>query len=229
MKILLLTSANNSLCQATHVALSAAGHEVAIELFLEEDSARAAIALFEPDLILCPMLKKRIPADIWQRHVCIILHPGIRGDRGASSLDWAILEAEQEWGLTALQAAEEMDAGDIWAWETFPTRAATKSSLYRNEVVEAGVRAALKSVERFESGSFRPTPLNYSDSEIRGRLRPTMGQDSRRIDWSTDSTAVILRKVRSADGAPGVLDQVMGGPFFVYGAWEEGRLGEILG
>jgi putative two-component system hydrogenase maturation factor HypX/HoxX len=65
------------------------------------------------------MLKKPIPEAIWRRHTCIIVHPGIKGDRGPSSLDWAITLGEKTWGVTNLQANAEIDAGAIWASRNF--------------------------------------------------------------------------------------------------------------
>jgi len=53
------------------------------------------------------MLKKTIPPAIWQTYTCLIVHPGITGDRGPSSLDWAIALAEPSWGVTVLQAIED--------------------------------------------------------------------------------------------------------------------------
>ena len=41
---------------------------------------------------------------IWRYHRCIVIHPGIKGDRGPSALDWAVQNGEREWGVTALEA-----------------------------------------------------------------------------------------------------------------------------
>ena len=71
----------------------------------------AAVSREAPDLIIAPMLKIAIPKEIWSRHLCLIVHPGINGDRGPSSLDWAIANGEKSWGVTILEAAEELDAG----------------------------------------------------------------------------------------------------------------------
>ena len=70
-----------------------------------------------------------MPDSIWKSHTCLIVHPGIEGDRGPSSLDWAIKGGATEWGVTLLHAAEEMDAGRIWGTATFPMREASKGSL----------------------------------------------------------------------------------------------------
>ena len=83
------------------------------------------------------MLTTAIPADIWSARPCFIVHPGPRGDRGPSSLDWAIMDGAERWGVTVLQANAEMDAGDIWASVGFTMPGCAKSSMYRTEVADA--------------------------------------------------------------------------------------------
>lgn len=222
MRILFLTHGYNSLTQRLHRELAARGHEVAIEFDIADSVAEEAVAMFAPDLIVAPYLRRAIPESIWRNHVCLVVHPGIVGDRGPSALDWAIQEGEAEWGVTVLQAEAEMDAGPIWASATFPMRRAKKSSIYRNEVTEAACRAVLEAVERFASRKFQPTPL--AQTPARGRLRPLMKQPDRRIDWNRDDTATVLRKIDAADGFPGVADELFGEPCHVFDASPEGRL-----
>ena len=74
-----------------------------------------AVARHRPELIVCPMLKTFIPESIWRHHRCLVVHPGPKGDRGPSSLDWAIELGMAEWGVTVLEADAEADGGDIWA------------------------------------------------------------------------------------------------------------------
>jgi putative two-component system hydrogenase maturation factor HypX/HoxX len=105
-----------------------------------------------------------------------------------------------------------MDAGPIWAAETFPMRRAKKSSLYRHEVTEAATRAVLKAVERFAGGGFVPTPVDDADPTIRGRQRPLMKQADRAIDWQHDETARVLARINAADGFPGVADRCSASP-----------------
>jgi putative two-component system protein, hydrogenase maturation factor HypX/HoxX len=98
MRILLLSSAYNSLTQHAHVELMSRGHVVGVATATKAQGMRAAVDQFRPDLILCPMLGQVIPRDLWETYPCLILHPGIVGDRGGNSLDWAILNQESEWG-----------------------------------------------------------------------------------------------------------------------------------
>jgi len=222
MRILLLTHGYNSLTQRLHGELTARGDEVSIEFDIADSVAAEAVELFKPDLIVAPYLRRAIPESIWRQHVCLIVHPGIPGDRGPSALDWAIQGGEAEWGVTVLQAEAEMDAGPIWAHAEFPMRAAKKSSLYRNEVTDAACRAVLQAVERFAAGDYVPQPLDAAPR--RGRLRPLMKQGDRAIDWSRDDTATVLRKIDAADGFPGVADALFGEPCHLFDACREARL-----
>ena len=142
MRILLLAHSFNSLTQRLWVELAGRGHDLSVELDVHDRVTEEAVALFRPDLIVAPFLKRRIPDTVWRRNRCLVVHPGIRGDRGPSALDWAIMNGETEWGVTVLEANGEMDAGDVWAESRFPMREATKSSLYRNEVTASGSRGA---------------------------------------------------------------------------------------
>ncbi len=234
MNILFLTTAHNSLSQRLSIELTERGHAITVAIADSETAMLDAVARSTPDLIVAPMLKAAVPEAIWRRRVCLIVHPGIVGDRGPSSLDWAIQDGETRWGVTVLQAVAEMDAGPIWASHEFPLPAVgdAKGSLYRNAVTEAAVRGVLEAVEKFGSSLYQPTPLDYSRPETRGRLRPPMTQRDRAIDWARDRTDTVVRKIRAADSAPGVLDELFGLPVFLYGAHHEDRLtgapGEVI-
>lgn len=224
MRILFLAHAFNSLTQRLYVELTADGHDVTIELDVNDAVASEAVALYDPELILAPFLKRAIPETLWRDRRCIVIHPGIKGDRGPSALDWAIQENEQEWGVTALQANAEMDAGEIWASATFRMREATKASLYRHEVTDAAVAVIRMTIERIGQRGFRPERLDYARTDVRGRLRPLMRQVDRAIDWQRDDTAQVLRKIRAADGHPGVRDEIAGLACHLYDAHREGLL-----
>jgi putative two-component system hydrogenase maturation factor HypX/HoxX len=224
VKILFLTHSFNSLAQRLYIELVRRGHEVSIEFDINDAVTTQAVELYRPELIVAPFLKRAIPEALWRNHTCFVVHPGIVGDRGPSALDWAIMRDCAEWGVTVLQANGEMDAGDIWAAETFPMRLAKKSSLYRNEVVEAAVRVVLAAVERFQSGTFKPTPLDYSRPEVLGRLHVPIKQADRAIDWRRDDTRTVLKKIHAADGFPGVLDTLCGGEYYLFDACAEDAL-----
>ena len=143
MKILLLCHAFNGLTQRLHCALREAGHAVTVELDIADAVTEEAVALADPDLIVAPFLKRRIPESVWSVRPCLVVHPGPPGDRGPAALDWAVLRGDTHGGVTVLQATGEFDAGPVWAWRTFALRGdASKAALYRQEVTRAAVEAA---------------------------------------------------------------------------------------
>jgi len=221
MRILLLVHSFNSLAQRLYVELAGDGHELSVELDIHERVTCEAVDLFRPDLILAPFLKRAIPASVWRRLRCLIVHPGPPGDRGPSALDWAILRGVPTWGVTVLEAEEELDAGPVWACASFPMRAARKSSLYRHEVTEGAVVAVRAALARIAAGA---GPLANVDASAQHGWQPPLPQRERAIDWNGDNTATVLRKIDSADGFPGVEDLLLERRFRLFDAHSEGRL-----
>jgi putative two-component system protein, hydrogenase maturation factor HypX/HoxX len=178
-------------------------------------------------LILCPYLKHRVPNEIWERHKCLVIHPGIEGDRGPSSLDWAITGEASQWGVTLVEAAEEMDAGNIWGTAMFPLRAASKASSYRREVTAKASDLIRDALLHVKNKRFKPRPLSYSDPMVTGRLMRTIQQHDRKIDWQQHNTAEIMRRINAADSSPGVLSELNGQDVFLYDAHVAINLEEV--
>lgn len=226
MHVLLVASAFNSLTQRVHAELRDHGHSVAVELALPDIPLAPAVRRHQPDLVLAPMLRTALPEEVWAAYTCLIVHPGPVGDRGPSSLDWALHEQATRWGVTVLQAEAEMDAGPVWAHVTCPVPPVGKSDLYRGEVADAALEAVHLAVGRFASGTYTP------QRQSAGHPRPAMRQEHRRIDWQADSTARVLRVLRAADSQPGVRDELLGAEWFLHGGHAEDRLrghpGELL-
>ncbi len=225
MRIMLLCSAFNGLTQRVWIELRAAGHVVMLQLAGDDDALREAMAESRPDLVICPFLRERVPAEVWNACPTIVIHPGPEGDRGPSSLDWAIMDAEPVWGVTALQAVQELDAGPIWASRTFALNpdVPRKSTLYNGPVTDAAVALVHEVVAKAIDPGFVPEPLDHTRPGVRGRARPPVRQADRGFDWS-DPTEHVLRRIRAADGAPGVVTRLCGASVAVFDA-HRGRVG----
>jgi putative two-component system protein, hydrogenase maturation factor HypX/HoxX len=233
VRILLIAGAFNSLTQRVHAELGDAGHHVRVELVTRETPLLEVVRRHSPELIVAPMLKTAVPREVWSAYTCLIVHPGPLGDRGPSSVDWAVHLGADRWGVTVLQANEEMDAGDVWAAVDCSVPDVGKSDLYRNEIADAAVEAVLSAVDRVASGSHRPQPQDtLPDAAKPGRPRPPLRQEQRRIDWHRDRTETVVRTLRAADSQPGVRDELLGDTWFLRGGHPEdtltGRPGELL-
>ncbi len=206
MRILIFTHAFNSLSQRLWLELAEAGHDLTVEYDVNDATTREAMALWQPELILAPFLKRAIPDDVWSTVPCFVVHPGPLGDKGPSALDHAIMDGRTSWGVTVLQAVGAMDAGPVWAHRSFAMRADSKSSHYRREVTEAAVAAVNEALERLASGRGPLTPANNGPE----REKPLLQQAARRIDWTGMSTQEVLTRIHAADGQPGVEDRICG-------------------
>lgn len=214
IKILLLSSTYNGMTQKIDRNLKLKGYRnIYFQDFsnkVTEDFLKKIIFTFNPNLIICPYLLRRIPEEIFKNFITLVIHPGIKGDRGPSSLDWTILNGHEEWGVTIIQANEIMDGGDIWASENFKIginyNHTNKSGLYNSLVAKTAVKLILESMEKFKNKTFVPEPLDYSNKDVKGYPQETIkpSNPNRNIDWSNDTTDIILRKINAADTQPGV-------------------------
>ena len=232
MKILFLTTAFNGLAQRAWIELDQLNHQVKVQIATDPNAMVRSVDEFDPELIIAPFLKMKIPTNIWKKYTCLIVHPGIEGDRGATSLDWAILNDKKEWGVTILQAAEKMDTGPIWASYHFPMRITSKSNLYRHEVTQAAIKGLLEAIEHFQNDDFQPMELSDFDPSKIGKWHNSTKQSDYQFSWNENAND-ILRKIHAADSEPGVLMELLGNEYYVFGGHLEdyltGESGRILG
>ena len=219
------------MAQRLWIELDKLNHHVKLCLESSSEGMLNDVNEFEPKLIIAPFLTSKIPSEIYNNHICLIVHPGIKGDRGASSIDWAILNQEKKWGVTILQAADKMDAGDIWAYNEFEMRSVSKAEIYRNEVTQAAAKGILQSIENLEKTGFEPQTLDYSNPEIKGKWNNKIKQADLGFSWDDDAENII-RKINAADSSPGVLAKINNTDYYCFGAHMEtelkGKSGEVI-
>ena len=218
-KVTLLVTTFNSLTQKVYTYLKDKGYLVDVTYAINKEQMINEIKEFNPDIIFCPFLKKYIPKEIFSSYPTFLLHPGPRGDKGAYSLEHIVFDNKKEWGVVILKVNEKLDGGDIYIEKSFEVVSKTKSSIYRNELSSA----ALKAVEEFfqNSSSLEPTP------QLPTSLHAPITQESIKINWQKDSTKEIIRKINTLDSYPGVRDEILGVEVELFGAWEEEKFAEV--
>ncbi|PWN51933.1 hypothetical protein IE53DRAFT_373832 [Violaceomyces palustris] len=173
MRILFLCTAFNSLSQRLALVLKSQGHAVTVELALSAELMKTAAELAQPDIVICPFLTKRVPPEVYNKWLTLIVHPGPPGDAGPSAIDWCLIgdlgerpesdvqlslidlkhatmksskSMRSHWGVTVLQAIEALDAGPIWAFDQFELDPET-SSMSKSDLYRGPVtQAALNAV-----------------------------------------------------------------------------------
>ena len=210
MKITLLVTSFNSLSQLTYTYLKDKDYFVDI-VYSNSNTKMEEINTFKPDIILCPFLKDFISKEIYEVYPTFIFHPGIKGDRGAYSLENSL--SLKNWGVVILKANDIYDGGDIYTNYDFKIRQTTKASIYRNEV----------------NNSFYATLddlfINFKDAIYTKQiLNPLNNKPNLQINWQKDTSQEIVNKINILDSFPGILDEILGMKYFLFGAWIEEKL-----
>jgi enoyl-CoA hydratase/carnithine racemase/methionyl-tRNA formyltransferase len=257
MKILFLTTAHNSLSQRLYLALSQA-HEITVEYALSDTLMITAAQLAQPDIIICPFLTSRVPKEVYNKYLTLIVHPGPPGDAGPSALDWLLMgddgleedatkalksldqasaPGRSHWGVTVLQAIEQLDAGPVWAFEQFPVNidqhGLSKSELYRGPVSRSAISACITAVNRIQraAGISAVSPsvvadLSFKQLSVKLQLpfqggktcdRPLLKANQREFDPSKHTAQQISRRIRSGDSQPGSMSSIFGQKLYIYG------------
>ncbi|KAK3584076.1 hypothetical protein CHS0354_012543 [Potamilus streckersoni] len=209
LKVLLISDAKNSFTNRVEQTLIWLKAEVDSVATRKGKEMISAVNHFNPEIIVCPFLTARVPEAIWSKkeRPCLIVHPGIAGDRSLSAIDLALLSGQSEWGVTVLQAVKEMDTGDIWSTSDYPVeKDATKTSLYVGQFSDAAVSTVLDALCRFQY-KIPPTPLDYNHPEVKGCLQRTLTDADRIVDW-TKSAEDVLRMIRMSDTQPGAVGEI---------------------
>lgn len=193
MKILFLCTAHNSLSQSLFLTLTQRlGHEVTVEYAISDEVMIEAAALAQPNLIICPFLTTKVPSAIYNSYLTLIVHPGPPGDAGPSAIDWLLLgddgaepdsgqllraesfssSGRTHWGVTILQAVEQLDAGPVWAFEQFPIDinnvTLTKSTLYRGAVTRAATVGVQTAIDRILEAKDAKADANIASADLLG-------------------------------------------------------------
>lgn len=216
MKILLLVTGFNSQTQAVYTKLKDLKHEVLVCFNRDETQTLQEIKNFNPELILCPFLKTYISSKIYDTYPVYIFHPGPRGDRGPHSLEYALQSHTKKWGLVVLRANSELDGGDIYAEESFSVRETYKASLYRQEIVRA-------SLDALDSLFVNIGNEDFVQQELKP-IHKLITKEQREINWSSDTTQMIIDNINLSDSLPGVLDEILGVPCYLFGVHKEDKL-----
>lgn len=160
-------------------------------LKMRDGEAMGIIEELAPELIVVAAYGKILPKDIldYPKHGCINVHSSILPKyRGAAPINWALLDGEQETGVTIMYMAEGLDTGDIIAVAKTPIDPAEDALQLTNRLAELGAETLLSVVKDMEEGKeiFR-TVQDDSLSCYASMLSREMSP----VDWSKSAQAVI--------------------------------------
>ena len=150
------------------------------EEFLEQ------LRSFAPDLIVVTAYGRILPASLLflPRLGTINVHGSLLPKyRGAAPIQWALINGEQETGVTIMQVDEGMDTGDILLPVSLPiTNTDTSGSLFK-KLSTLGGETLVKAISLLKEGKLPP----IKQDDALATEAPMLNKEMGHLDWHQDA------------------------------------------
>jgi methionyl-tRNA formyltransferase len=178
----------------------------------------------EADLTIMAFVTIIVPERILYapRFKTICFHPSLLPrHRGASAINWAIIEGDDETGVTWFWPDRGIDTGPILIQRRVPIGVAdTTGSLYFNSLFPLGIETMIESVDKIAKGMAPATPQD----ERRATYEAPCRDEHAAVDFSKPARAV-YNLVRGCDPQPGAFAMLGGRRLRLYEAQFETNAG----
>lgn len=125
--------------------------------------------------------------------------------RGAAPIQAAILNMDQQTGVTTMVMAEKMDAGDILLMETTPVDPEDTASMLHDRLSQMGADLIIKTIQGIEQREITPVPQDHSKATYVSMLKKSDG----RINWQGSNKAVCAH-INAMTPWPGAFTELCG-------------------
>ncbi len=150
---------------------------------LRDGTALALLKELAPELIVVAAYGRILPDEILALppRGCINVHSSLLPKyRGAAPINWAVLNGDAVSGVTIMDMAHELDAGDIIAQISTPvSRTETAQQLY-DRLARLGGQLLVETVAAIADGTARRTPQDPD----RVTFAPMLSRELSPMDWS---------------------------------------------
>ncbi len=184
---------------------------------MRDEEAYEQMVSLKADLGVLAFVTDIVPPRVFKapRFGSICYHPSLLPKyRGASAINWAVINGESKSGLTIFWVDEGIDTGDILLQkevEIGPTE--TTGSVYFDKLYPMGVSACLEAVALVATGKAPRIPQDHS----RATYDPPCDERVANLDWSRPGKAV-FNFIRGCDPQPGATTTFRGEKVKLYNA-----------
>jgi methionyl-tRNA formyltransferase len=184
---------------------------------MKDAEVREAYLELSPDLVILAFVTDLIPEALLDIPTIgtICYHPSLLPrHRGASGINWAVIQGDTRAGLTILWVDEGIDTGPILLQkevEILPDD--TTGSLYFSKLFEMGVDAIVESVALIKSGQAPKLPQDDSLATYESPCDDRVAE----VDWSKPASDV-YNLIRGCDPQPGAYSTIKGSKVRFYNA-----------
>lgn len=156
---------------------------------LRDGTALETIRQLAPDLIVVAAYGRILPQEILDAPPlgCINVHSSLLPKyRGSAPIHWAILNGDQETGVTIMHMALALDAGDIIAQKTTPIDPDETVETLHDRLAQLGAELLVETVARIADGTVTRTP--QEESQV--TLAPMLSRALSPMDWTRPARAL---------------------------------------
>ena len=167
---------------------------------IKETEAIAKLREFEADIFVVAAFGQILSKEIltMPKYGCINIHASLLPKyRGASPIQWAVLNGEEVSGVTIMQMDEGIDTGDILMQETVTLDVKETGESLFDKLAVCGADLIVKALDAIEAGEVTPIKQDEAASTHVGMLKKEFG----RMDFSQDAV-VLERKIRGLNSWP---------------------------
>lgn len=143
----------------------------------------------DPELIVVIAFGQLLPKSILDipKYGCVNIHASLLPKyRGASPIQYAVINGEKESGVTTMMMAESLDTGDMLDQETVALEEKETFGSLHDKLSAMGGRLILKTIEKLKEGTAIRIPQDDSGTCYVGLIKKSMGD----IDWSMDAVSI---------------------------------------
>lgn len=155
---------------------------------------------FEADIFVVAAFGQILSKEILEmpKYGCINIHASLLPRyRGASPIQYAVLNGDDVTGVTIMQMDEGMDTGDILTMKAIPVEKNDTGGSLFEKLSELGAGLLIKTLPKIEAGEIIPVKQQEEDAVHVRMLRKDMGK----IDWRKDAET-LERLVRGMNPWP---------------------------
>ena len=169
---------------------------------LKAPEVRDEFASYNADLAILAFVTQIVPPQVFSvpRLGSICFHPSLLPKyRGASAINWALINGETKTGLTLFWVDQGIDTGPILLQREVAVEPDdTTGSLYFNKIFPLGVDAIGDAVDLIKAGN----PPRIAQEESKATYDPPCRDEHAKIDWSKPA-ARVYNLIRGCDPQPG--------------------------
>lgn len=194
-------------------------------LKVKDGEALRIVEALNPELIVVAAYGKILPEDIlnYPQYGSINVHSSLLPKyRGAAPINWAILNGEEETGVSIMYMAKELDAGDIISQVSTGIDPEEDAQMLTARLAALGAEALSNTVEALAAGS----AVRIPQEESAHTYAPMLTRELSPIDWSR-SAHEINCQIRGLIPWPAAsTDVITGTPMKVFRSQESGETTE---